>query len=231
MSLHLQRQIDKLKKMVLTLGTRVEETVEGAIRSIETRDTSNARKIIDADNEIDLMEIDVEEECLHTLALHQPVAFDLRYVVAVLKINNDLERIADLAVNIAEKVEYLRQWNPPTIAAFDLPTMTRKVRVMLHQSLDAMVQIDPDMAEKVRAMDDEVDLIHRQMYLSVQKAIRQNPEDVDFLISLLGVSRNLERIADHAVNIAEDVIYMARGDILRHKRVHTIPKPTRAASA
>lgn len=231
MSLHLQRQIDKLKKMVLTLGTRVEETVEGAIRSIETRDTSNAQKIIDADNEIDLMEIDVEEECLHTLALHQPVAFDLRYVVAVLKINNDLERIADLAVNIAEKVEYLRQWNPPTIAAFDLPTMTRKVRVMLHQSLDAMVQIDPDMAEKVRAMDDEVDLIHRQMYHSVQKAIRQNPEDVDFLISLLGVSRNLERIADHAVNIAEDVIYMARGDILRHKRVHTIPKPTRAASA
>ncbi|MCE9589969.1 MAG: phosphate signaling complex protein PhoU [Planctomycetes bacterium] len=224
MSLHLQRQINRLKDMILALGTLVEENTEAAIRAIETRDAKLAAAVIERDNEIDQKEIDVEEECLHTLALHQPVAFDLRYIVAVLKINNDLERIADLAVNIAEKVEFLIKNRAPTGIPFDLPQMTQKVRAMLKQSLDALVNLDPEIAEVVRRTDDEVDLIHRQMYQHVKQAIRQNPEDVELLVNLLSVSRNLERIADHAVNIAEDVIYMAKGDILRHSRTHVIPK-------
>ena len=216
MSLHLQRQISKLKEMILSLGTMVEETVESAIRAIETRDLALAKHIIDNDSQIDLKEVDVEEECLHTLALHQPVAFDLRFVVAVLKINSDLERIADLSVNIAEKVEFLSKYTSTNIGPFEIPLMTRKVRLMVKESLDAMVNIDPELAEKVRAADDEIDDIHRQMYTKVKAAMRANPEDVEVLISILGVSRNLERIADHAVNIAEDVVYMANGDILRH---------------
>lgn len=219
MSHHLQRQINKLKDMVLRLGTRVEEGVDGAIRAIETRDADLAAKIIAQDNEIDLMEIDVEEECLHTLALYQPVALDLRYVVAVLKINNDLERIADLAVNIAEKVEFFRTKAPGPVNMFELPELSRRVRVMVKQSLDAMVNSDVQLADKVRREDDEIDAIHRGMYHHVEHAIRRNPEDVELCIQLLGVSRNLERIADHAVNIAEDVVYMVRGDILRHSRL------------
>lgn len=225
MSIHLQRQIAKLKEMILALGTLVEESVEGAIRSIETRDTALAKRVIDRDNEIDLMEIEVEEECLHTLALHQPVAFDLRYVVAVLKINNDLERIADLSVNVAEKVEFLVRNHAPENVPFDLPLMARRVRTMLKQSLDAMVNLDPELAEQVRATDDLVDGTHRQMYQHVKQAIRKNPEDVELLVNLLSVSRNLERIADHCVNIAEDVVYMAKGDILRHSRSNVAPKP------
>lgn len=224
MSLHLQRQISKLKQMILSMGTLTEEAVAKATRAIETRDPQLAKAVIDGDSEIDLMEIDIEEECLHTLALHQPVALDLRYVVAVLKINNDLERIADLAVNVAEKVNFLRQVSNPVAENFELPEMAKSVRTMLKQSLDALVNIDSELAEKVRAADDQVDLVHKQMYKVVEQNIRAQPEKVEALVNLLGVSRNLERIADHAVNIAEDVIYLARGDILRHSRPHPLRK-------
>lgn len=225
MSLHLQRQIQKLKEMILAMGTLTEEAVVKATRAMEARDPELAKAVITGDSEIDLMEIDIEEECLHTLALHQPVAFDLRYVVAVLKINNDLERIADLAVNIAEKVTFLRQVSLPVSANFELPAMAKAVRGMLKFSLDALVNIDTDLAEKVRASDDEVDLLHKAMYQVVEQSIRTDPQRVEALVNLLGVSRNLERIGDHAVNIAEDVIYLARGDILRHSRPHPLRNP------
>jgi phosphate transport system protein len=218
MSLHLQRQLSKLKEHILALGALVEESVVDAIRAIETRDGKLADLVIQRDTEIDLMEVDIEEECLHTLALHQPVAFDLRYVVAVLKINNDLERIADLAVNIAEKVELLNKNHAPvTPSGLELSAMAQKVRIMVKQSLDAMVDINPDLAEIVIQSDDDVDAIHKKMYLSVKQNIRQHPDGVELYINLLSVSRNLERIADHAVNVSEDVIYMAKGDILRHR--------------
>jgi phosphate transport system protein len=218
MSLHLQRQLSKLKEHILALGALVEEAVADAIRAIETRDAALAAQVIERDTEIDLMEVDIEEECLHTLALHQPVAFDLRYVVAVLKINNDLERIADLAVNIAEKVELLnKHQSPRPPAGLEMTIVATKVRTMVKQSLDAMVDINPELAELVIQSDDEVDLLHKQTYLMVKQNIRSNPDNVELLINLLSVSRNLERIADHAVNIAEDVVYMAKGDILRHR--------------
>jgi phosphate transport system protein len=224
MSHHQQRQIDKLKKMILSLGGLVEESVEGAIRAVENRDTDLAAQIIEGDAQIDLAEIDIEEECLHTLALYQPVAFDLRYVVSVLKINNELERIADLAVNIAEQACFLAMEPPLPAPPFDLLGEMRKVRSMLQRSLDALVEMDTELAEWVRRTDDEVDDVHRKMYVHVEQAIRREPDRVAVLINLLNVSRHLERIGDHAVNIAEDVIYMSRGHILRHSREHTIPK-------
>ena len=224
MSQHQQRQIDKLKKMVLALGGLVEESVEGAIRAVETRDTQLAAQIIEGDAQIDLLEIDIEEECLHTLALYQPMAFDLRYVVSVLKINGELERIADLAVNIAEQACFMALEPPIDSVPFDLLGEMRKVRSMLERSLDALVDIDTEAAEWVRSTDDEVDEVHRRMYILVEEAIHKNPDRVAVLINLLNCSRHLERIGDHAVNIAEDVIYMAKGSILRHSREHTIPK-------
>lgn len=215
---HLQRQIDKLKKMLLTLGTMVEESVHGAISAVQNRDVDKADSVVKGDRKVDEMEIEVEEECLHTLALHQPVAFDLRFVVAVLKINNDLERIGDLAVNIAEQARFLASQGRIERVPFDLVGMSQKVEWMLRTSLDALVNIDAQEARAVRKVDDDVDAIHRGMYDKVAAAIRDDPRHIEQMIHLLNVSRQLERIADHAVNIAKDVLYMAEGEIVRHQR-------------
>ena len=222
MSLHLQRQISTLKKLLLGLGARVEEAVQTAIEATVNRDTAAAQRVISGDLGIDADEVDLEEECLHTLALHQPVAFDLRYIVATLKIDSELERIGDLAVNISELALLLSYEPPLAKLPFDLRGMADTVTTMLEDALDALVNIDPELAEQTRRMDDTVDRIHREMYREVERAIRADPELVQPYIHLLGVSRNLERIADHAVNIAEDVIYMARGDITRHNRPHPL---------
>ncbi len=217
MSLHFQRQLEKLKKMILTLGTLVEESVEGALRAVTNRDTELAQQLIANDEKIDLMEIDVEEECLHTLACYQPVAHDLRYLIAVLKINNDLERMADLAVNIAEVAMMMAKEPDRTPPPFDMSEEVKMVREMVTLSLDALVNTDNKVAAKVRTMDKEVDEVHRQMYQNVEEAVRETPDRAKLLIQYLSVSRNLERIADHATNVAEDVIYMTRGDVLRHE--------------
>ncbi|MFW6058654.1 MAG: phosphate signaling complex protein PhoU [Phycisphaeraceae bacterium] len=222
MPLHLQRQIEQLKKMILTLGGQVEDAVQKAIRAVQTRDVDLAREVIRSDTDIDMGEVQIEEECLHALALDQPVAFQLRYVIAVLKINNELERIADLAVNIAEQGLALAEEAHIETVPYDLEGMTRHVREMLTGSLDALVNIDPAQAERVRGADDHVDVIHRDMYQSIERAIRADVAHVEQFIHLLSVSRNLERIADHCVNIAEDVIYMAEGDIRRHSRPHPL---------
>lgn len=165
------------------------------------------------------MEVDLEEDCLKILALHQPVAIDMRFIVAVLKINNDLERIGDLSVNIAERaISLARQVRTET--PFDFDGMAVKVQSMLHRSLDALVNSDARLAREVLTSDDEIDAIHRQMYEDVKKAIVECPDKIDSLIQLLAVSRNLERIADHTSNIAEDVIYLVDGEIIRHGARH-----------
>ena len=215
MSRHLQREIDKLSKMLFGLSAQVEESVRTAVRSVERRDAALAAEVIQKDRTVDQIEVEVEEECLKILALHQPVAIDLRLVIAILKINNDLERIGDLAVNIAERAEFLAEHEKVDIP-FDFAGMTEKAQAMLKKSLDALVRMDAKLAREVCASDDEVDDINRQMYDKVKNGIRQNPADMDSLIHLLGVSRHLERIADHATNIAEDVLYMLEGEITRH---------------
>jgi len=209
------REIDKLKRQIISLGTIVEDSVRLAVKSLETRDSSLALKVIEKDHEVDLAEVDLEEECLKILALHQPVAIDLRFIVAVLKINNDLERIGDQAVNIAERVILLNRL-PKVDIPFDFPTMTEKAKDMLRRSLDALVNMKAELAYEVLKADDEVDCLNREMYEQVKTGIRNQPEQVESLIHLLGISRTLERIADHATNIAEDVIYMILGEIVRH---------------
>lgn len=216
MARHLQREIENLKKKIINLGARVEMAVHEAIRSIDERDAGLAQKIIDEDIQIDQTEVEVEEECLKILALHQPVAIDLRFIVAVLKINNDLERIGDLAVNIAERSAFLTS-QPEVHFRFDFTDMSEKTENMLKSSLDALVNMSSELAHQVCLADDMVDNMNRQMYLEIQDNIQKHPDQMISLIHLLSVSRHLERIADHATNIAEDVIYMIEGQIVRHK--------------
>jgi phosphate transport system protein len=212
----LHREIDKLKTMLLSLGTDVEDSVYKAVQALDKRDKALAEQVISGDTPIDRFEVYLEEECLKILALYQPVAVDLRFVIAVLKINNDLERIGDLAVNIAERAIQLSAEEPIDVP-FDFVGMAEKVRAMLKKALDAMVNQDAKQARDVCAADDEIDGIHKNMYPRIQAAITAHPKNMASLLQFLGVSRYLERIADHATNIAEDVIYMTDGDIVRHR--------------
>lgn len=208
--------MERLKKAIINMAGMVEETLLAAVRSLESRDRALALWVIDNDSAIDQMEVDIEEECLKVLALHQPVAIDLRFIVACLKINNDLERTADLAVNIAERSAYLATQEAVEIP-FALPEMVTKATSMLKRALDSFVNMDPRLARAVRTLDDEVDAINRSAYVSVQERIREDLGQMDRLIHLLSVARHLERIADLATNIAEDVIYLVEGVIVRHR--------------
>jgi phosphate transport system protein len=216
MSVHLQKQIDKLKRQITAMGNLAEQSLLKAMVAVERRDAVVAEQVIAADGKVDQMELDVEEECLHTLALYQPVASDLRYVVSVLKINNDLERIADMASNIAQQAVFLASEPPVDPMPFDLVGMADRVRRMLARALEAMLNSDPELADTVRASDDEVDTIHRHMYERVEAAMRERPDRIPSFIHLMNISRQLERVADLATNIAEDVIYTARGKLVRH---------------
>ena len=215
MTQHLQREIEKLKKMILALSAVVEDRVHRAVKAVAERDPNLAAQVLDGDREIDLLEVEVEEECLKVLALHQPVAIDLRFIIAVLKINNDLERIGDLASNIAWRAESLAKL-PPVPSPFDFHTMAKAVKAMLGQSLESLVNLDAQLARAVCAADDAVDAINRELYQKITGLIKQKTEDTESLIHYFSVSRNLERIGDHATNIAEDVIYMVEGQIVRH---------------
>jgi phosphate transport system protein len=215
MAKHLQRELEKIKKRILSLGALVEERVRMAIRSIEMRDADLAKELIKKDYEIDEIEVEVEEECLKILALHQPVAVDLRFLIAVIKINNDLERIGDEAANIAERVEIMSKKERVDVP-FDYAVMAEKAATMLKHSLDSLVSMDLDLAFLVLTMDDEVDMIHREIYDLVKGVIREKPDRVGYLINLFQISRHLERIGDHATNIAEEVIYLVEGEIVRH---------------
>jgi phosphate transport system protein len=215
MSVHLRREIDKLKQSLLLLCRMVEDQVESAVKALLDRDQTLAERVEQRDDQIDQREVEVEEECLRVLALYQPVAIDLRLIVSVLKINSDLERVGDLAVNIAHKA--LAVVNELQVAIPDaLPDMAAKTQSMLHDSIDALVALDSKLAAGVCARDDEVDQLKRAIRLEVEDQIEINPRHLRPLLRLLAVSRNLERIADSATNIAEDVIYMVEGRIIRH---------------
>ena len=212
---HFSRELENIKKLILSLGAIVEERVRMATNAIEDNDAKLAQRIIKSDYEIDEMEVDIEEECLKVLALHQPVAIDLRFIIAVIKINNELERIGDQAVNIAERVGVTAK-SEQLEMFFDYSAMGEKVQRMLKMSLDALVKMDYDEAFSVVLMDDEVDALKEQAYDRVKKAMGDHPDKIGYLINVLLISRHLERLADHTTNIAEEVIYLIEGEIVRH---------------
>jgi phosphate transport system protein len=216
MSRHLQNDIDKLKAKIISMGEAVEDRVYQATLAVINRDAVKAEAIIRGDREIDEMEVGVEEKCLKILALYQPVAIDLRFIVAVLKINNDLERIGDLAVNIAERGLFLASQEEFEIP-FDLASMVSLAEKMVTESIDSLVNLDVQLAHKIRASDDTMDAMNREMYTLVKERLATDKEHVNSLLHILSVGRHLERIADHATNIAEDVIYLVDARIIRHK--------------
>jgi phosphate transport system protein len=215
MSVLMEREIDKLKKKIMSIGTLVEENVRRSIQTIKSMDKKVVDEVNEIDDKIDQWEVEIEEECLKILALHQPVAIDLRFIIAVLKINNDLERVGDHAVNIVNQSLALHQ-KYSGIIDFNFAEMAEKVQMMLKNSLDALVNLDAELAQKVRIADDEVDDLHRQMYVKVEQSIKSDRESTGYMMNMMQISRNLERIADLSTNIAEDVIYMIQGEIIRH---------------
>ena len=215
MRVHLQRDVEKLKRRMLALSAEVESDVRTAVRAIEERDEKLARQVVDREDQINAMEVDVEDDCLKILALHQPVAADLRYIIAVLKINQDLERIGDLAVHIAERGLFLCE-QPSIAIPFRLGEMADKAQAMLKKILDAFVNLNDKAAHEVCAADSEIDLINRDIFQQVKKAVLQNPVLFEPLLQILHIARHLERIADHATNIAEDLIYLIEGRIVRN---------------
>jgi phosphate transport system protein len=215
MTKHFRKELEKIKRQLLTLGSMVEELVQMAVNAVENRDTELANRIIRMDLEIDEKEVEVEEECLKVLALHQPVAIDLRFLIAVIKINNDLERIGDQAVNIAQRVKVVAKREQPAFF-FEYSSMGEKAQTMLEMSLNALINMDDDIAWNVLQLDDEVDQMQAEAYDRIKSALGEHPDEIGHLINLLLISRHIERMADHATNIAEEVIYLIEGEIVRH---------------
>jgi phosphate transport system protein len=205
--------------MILSLGALVEQRVHQVKQALEDRNTELAIATMRLDYEIDDMEVEIEEECLKIIALHQPVAADLRFLVAVIKINNDLERIGDQVVNIAQRVVRIAK-RPEAPYGFDYSVMADKAEAMLRMSLDSLVNQDLDDAIKVLHLDDDVDAIKDEAYDRIKQAIADGAtDDIGYMINLLLISRHLERLADHATNIAEEVVYMIEGEIVRHGKL------------
>lgn len=216
MTNHLERQIDALKQKILYEGSVVESLIAKAIAALVNYDDSIARVVLAEDAEVDRMEVDIEEECLKILALYQPVAADLRFVVAVLKMNTDLERMGDLAKNIAKRALYLARADRVELQV-DFRAMGAKAQAMVKQSLDALVNSDSELAYRIRQEDDELDAMRREIHETIRGAIGQNPQQAATLMKLYSVAKHLERLGDMATNVAEDVIYMVEGEIVRHR--------------
>ena len=215
MSRHLRTAIENLKTRIINMAGIIEERVFLATLSVIGRDDFKAQAVINGDRDIDQMEVDFEEECLKLLALHQPVSIDLRFIIAALKINNDLERIGDLAVNIAERGAFLATQEKIDIP-FELENMVNLAEEMLTGAIDSLVSMNVTHARQIRAMDDKMDAMNREMYSKVKEMILAQPQHINSLLHAMSVGRHLERIADLATNIAEDVIYLVNAEIVRH---------------
>ncbi len=216
MAIHLQEELNTLKRMILAQSALVEESVQKAVQALERGDNALADSVINLDKRINHHEVELEEECLKILALHQPVATDLRFIVSVIKINSDLERIGDVAVNLGKRTLAFAELKKVE-APFDFPLMAKRVLAMLDKSLTSLVNLDAAMAQQVIADDDQIDELHRQTYGLVKQELVGSSHHLEALLLWLAVSRHMERIADLAAHIAEDVVYMIEGQIVRHR--------------
>lgn len=218
MSIHLHKEIKKTEKRILALSALAEEAVRNAVRAFSTKDTVLAEEIIQNDKQIDALEIDVEEECLKTLALHQPVAIDLRFIVAVLKINSDLERVGDHAVSIARRALLISTLtDSSTPAPFPFDELIEKSTDLLKKSIDALINHDTGLAYSILDEESSIVKMKAEIYDTFISTTADNPNQLELNSAYMFVSRYLERIAEHALNIAEDVIYMINGEIVRHQ--------------
>jgi phosphate transport system protein len=212
---HLHRDIDQLSRELLTMGAMVEEATNKAISALVRRHRGLAREVIAGDAAINEKENLIEEEALKMLALHQPVAQDLRFIITALKVNNDLERIGDLGANVCERVETLLEHEPLAVPD-SFNDLVTHVQNMVRDCLNALVNRDAALARTVCEVDDRVDESNREMFRHMQDLMGESPDKIEAAVCMMSVSRHLERIADLATNIAEDVIFMVEGDIVRH---------------
>jgi phosphate transport system protein len=222
MSKHLQRDMEKLNAELLGISSMVEEMIDNATQALGARRNDLIEKVVAADEYVDQHEVHVEEECLKMLALHQPVAVDLRRIATVLKVNNDLERIADLAVSIAQRASAIDE-----CPAFQIPDRLPKMVVLATQMvrgvMDAFVNADAAAARRIMAMDSQVDQYNRDIIAELQASMGKKPDLVAAAVHCFSAVRHIERIADHATNIAEDVVYLVEGDIVRHRHDQEAP--------
>lgn len=222
---HFRQEMEQLAGELLGLTKSVERAIETAVWSLQEQRANLAEEVIRGDDAIDQEEIRLEEECIRILVLHQPVASDLRSVVAALKINGDLERMADLAAEIGEHALALARSANHRPFPDGFGAMTERVVGMVHNSINAFVQADTDAALAVCAMGQEIDHEHGEIVEALKAVIRADPKQLDAGFHLFSVARFLERIADHAANIAEDVVYMMEGKIIRHHAEHLVARP------
>jgi len=217
MQISFDEELSGLKEKILLMGSKVEESIRLAMKSLVDRDSKLARQVIQGDRDINDLEIEVDEVCHRLLALHQPMASDMRFITSAMKINSDLERMGDLAVNICERALTLNEVAPlkPFI---DIPHMAKIAQEMVKVSLDSLVNKDPVMAKKVCERDDEVDNLNDQIIRELISYMLEDRANIKRALDLILVSRYLERVADHATNVAEDVIYMVQGKDIRHRR-------------
>ncbi len=216
MRIHLQRDLDQVTQSLLEVAAMVEDMIAKSLRALRERRVDLAHEVQRQDRVIDAREIEVEEECLKILALHSPVAADLRMVVTYLKVNNDLERAGDLARNLAERAESLAVAEPVEIPE-EIWIMAERIPKMLRAALDAVVEGDTELARSVIADDELVDGSHEAMYGVVRRMIDEDPGLTSASIQFLSISRYLERMADLATNVAEDVVFLVDGEVVRHQ--------------
>ena len=216
MTVHLERDLDSLKKDIVHLGSLVQSSTQSVIEFLRTKSEQQLQSVLESEEQINGLEVDIEENCLKILALHQPVAIDLRFIIVIMKVNNDLERMGDQAVNISQRVKSLMD-GPKLPISLPIDEMTNAVQKMVSLSLEALVSQDPAIARKVVDMDDIVDDLNAQTYDLVRETIQSNPSLVNSAMSMATISSNLERIGDLCTNIAEEVIFMVEGQVIRHQ--------------
>lgn len=215
MQRHFHEELAALKQTLLTMGGLVEDQIHRVMRALVERDDALAQEVIDRDRRVNALDVEVDEKCVELLALHQPAAGDLRFITTAMKIVTDLERIGDQAVNIAQRAIELNR-EPQLKPYIDLPRMAEKAGRMVKESLDAFVNRDTELARRVCAEDEAVDALKEQVFRELLTFMMEDPRTIPRAIRLILISRFLERVADHATNIAEMVIYLVEGKMVRH---------------
>lgn len=216
MTKHFDKDLIRLNEKISELGSLIVESAAKSIVMLQNFDLSIAAEILASEVAVNEMEVEIENECLKVLALHQPVAADLRFLIVVLKVNNDLERMGDQFVNIAERVRFLKD-QPRVVSDIDLVKMGKLGSRMVGLSMTALTMRDPDIAREVLEMDDELDALHSRSFQLLQDAMRKNNEMITPAISYMTISSNLERLGDLATNISEEIIFMQEGEVVRHQ--------------
>lgn len=219
MERHFDEELILLKQKLLQMADTAQEMIGLAVKTLVDRDASLAERVAALEEKVNRMEVEIEEEAIRLFALRQPIARDLRLLTAVLKINSDVERVADQSCNIAETALFLLK-EPPLKPLIDIPSMARLTQKMLKESLDAFVNHDPVLAQRVCQHDDEVDSLNDQIFRVLLTYMMEDPRSITRAVDLILVSRNLERIADHATNISEEVIFVEEGKNVRHHHIN-----------